>query len=95
VNIPRFPSAAAFKSDPGRWAQELEDWGNKLAGEIETDSRDLHTPAKAAVAIANVDSPTTSLDGATATLDDLKSFVAGVFNSMIAKGLLRTKTGAS
>lgn len=93
--LPSPPSAADFSRDANKWAQDLENWARSLNGILESTINALGDPAKAAILITNSVAPTTTLDVAGATLGDVKEFIAGLVATMKAKGLLRSKVGAT
>ncbi len=95
IDLPRPPDAAVFESDPKRYVRDLTSFFNRLVAELERDSRDVTTPAKAVFAVTNIAAPTTTLDGAAATLTDVKNFLGGLYATLLAKGVIRTKAGAA
>jgi hypothetical protein len=64
----------------------------KLAQEVERESRATETPAKTAFVVTNIPAATTTLDGATAVLADVINFLGGFTDTFVAKGIIRTKS---
>ncbi len=93
LQLPRPPSADRYCSDPQGWAGDLSDFLSKLVQELERDSRDTSTPAKAPFAVTNIAAPTTTLDGATAGIPEIRNFLGGLVATLLAKGIIRTKAG--
>lgn len=95
INLPRPPDAAIFDSDPKRYIRDVTVFFSRLCAEIERDSRDATTPAKAVFAVSNIAAPATVLDGATAGVPEILDFIGGLVATLLAKGVIRTKAGAT
>lgn len=93
INLPRAPDARLFERDAVAYVRALSDFLNKLGQEMERYSRETTTPAKAVFAVTNISAPTTTLDGGTAVLADVINFIGGLYATLLAKGILRTKAG--
>jgi hypothetical protein len=92
VQLPKPPAAAQYKGDPDGFMGAFEQWATRLVSAIERDSRDVTTPAKAVVTISNTTN-TTTLDGSSGAVIDVegRNFSAGIAQTLIDKGILRSK----
>jgi hypothetical protein len=93
LNLPRPPDITLYDvDDPRQYVEQLYLWLTRVVAEIERDSREQTAPARAVFSVKNA-TPTTVLDGTSATTADLVNFVAGLVETMVKRGFLRTRAG--
>lgn len=89
--LPRPPDVDLFDKNPREWARQMRDFLTRFVTEIERDARDVATPAKAVFTLSNIPASTTTLDGGTAGVTEIINYLGGMTETLIAKGIIRSK----